>query len=329
LKGRALNRVHTAFPKLPLTWAVSGKDISRLRNNVHRLTEEALLHLRSGQRPSLAGTIPGLTPELERKFRAGQVIIEKFIIDGQEHIRWASPLSADCSSKGWGSLGFSGTEEEYKETALAVYDTWKKHEVGFGNPAFFVTDDSAAEFFNRDPRGIRTGGIYNINHARLLHFMELLDHVPAFVFKRRFIGTVESYIESGIPSFPGKYASGHARELPSFVLFPNSYHDRCFVTAFFLRELGTAVYDALDEVQKSDFDEMAADFIFREEWNRFDLFSGGFTPTLPSPDEKFADCFMHFRILERDRFTGQVLSNGFAAKMKAYNFLRSLYKLDI
>lgn len=223
-----------------------------IRESVRKGLLDIISQLRYGNRPSLVGKIPGLTPIMEKTFRTGQCRI----IDYEGYHIQRVFGGETVVPHAWSKIGLSDRPGlEAKRAAFEIYSNWKKHEVGFPAGDLEATRQDIEREFTV-PYGIT---IVNAATAgERYHVMEMLKLLPEEILKSGVIRCVNLKGRRLDASRFGRYDS-KMKEVS--IIDSYSMWDRYMFTAILLHELGHAVYHAQTADRKEGLERLHKRFL--------------------------------------------------------------------
>lgn len=269
---------------------------SRVSEDSHSNFAEIIAGLRGG-RKTLVGIIPGLTAEMEKAFRSGQITVLEWEIKGGRDIKLAETNGGQTMTVGlsWDRIGLDKKPSlEEKEKALKAYKAWVEAEV-----AFPKRDLKQAEKEFKEKYG--TYGIEILNAAsggEIYYVMELLRLLPESVLGNPALRSINF---KSVRDKSSRFAQYIEEKGEIGIVFNFIEFDKYMKTAYLLHELGHVVYRALTpeqikrlEMLFGEFSRSGAffgvDFMGMDKRDRIDYIK-------KEAKEFFAENFMHFIVL--------------------------------
>jgi hypothetical protein len=271
-------------------------------------------HLRNNDRPSLAGSIEGLTPKMETAFRSGMLKIAD--LHGESILMgYPYPGARTLTGQiGWRDIGMKPEPSaEDKRTAVSAFEEWRRREVGLPS---MEDAGEAVGLFNEIFPGI---SLLNANSpAQIYRTAATLElFMPTGVIDRGKIKTVNL----GGEKQSGDNVVQYNRETGTVSLINDnqfSSWDRYLFTAALMRGFGLAVYETLDREKNMALSTLSYNFSKSDEYL--------YTSFLGMPAGRrgeaqrllpgfLAENIMHYFILGESRFTSPL-------RATLYKFIR-------
>ena len=276
-------------------------------------------HLRNGDRPSLVGQIPGLTPKMEAAFRTSQYLMRKTEFQGNEVYQLLHPIGGETSiGSSWSDLGFAGNpDQSEKVKAHEAFTAWEKTETRFeaGNLG------SAKESFRKEITDRYGITLLNASSAGEVYYvMEMLKLLPENFLSSGALKSLNLKGKRVDASRFGRYDKGEID-----IINPYSNWDKYLLTVVLIHELGHAVFASLTAEQKR-----SAESLYKKFWAAGAVFGTDFWG-MPAEariteqsevKEFFAENLMHYIILGKSGMTGYKTNLPLIGEL--YEFYRNL-----